>query len=103
MKKVIYSIIFGLVVTNSALAVSFNLINPTESSVQESDVKPWMKMKNGRVTVFDTALNVAIINKKTYNMVKGVKVYEGPPLRGSRIKFNRNEQNQITEVWVVKK
>lgn len=103
MKKIIYSMICALLLTNSALAVTTNTRAVSENSATSVEVKNWMKTKNGRVKVFDTSVKVAIINKKTFKMVPDVKVYDGPPLRGSRVKFNVNEQNMITELWVVKK
>lgn len=103
MKKIFYLMIIGLLVNNTAFAVTTNANVKSETSASGVELKSWMKTKNGRVKVFDTALKVAIINNKTFKMVQGVKVYDGPPLRGSRVKFNINEQNMITELWVVKK
>ena len=103
MKKIIYLTMIGLFLSNTSLAVTTNPNIKSETTTPGVELKNWMKTKNGRVKVFDTSLKVAIINNKTFKMAQDVKVYEGPPLRGSRIKFNLNEQNMITEVWVVKK
>lgn len=62
----------------------------------------WMRQKNGKVLVFDKKQNIAIINKKSYVLQESIKIYDGTIKKGSQVRFNTNEKNIITELWVLK-
>lgn len=105
MKKILSVVLLGLLLNSPVLAVTTNIKSSATTNVTGSDnqVKNWMKTRNGKVSVFDIQVHVAIINKKTYNLASDLKIYDGMPVKGNRVKFNLNEKNNITEVWIIKK
>lgn len=103
MKKLI--VVLSLLVTTQAFAITTRIAPKADATsvTQNLEIKKWMKPKTGRVVVFDKKLHTAIINKKSYIINDNTNVYDGEPVKGNRVRFNTNEQNVITDLWIQKK
>lgn len=103
MKKII--VLLSLLITTQAFAITTKNSGKPEgnNSAAVAEIPKWMKSKNGRVVVFDKTLHTAIINQKSYIINSNTHVYDGEPVKGSRVRFNTNEQNVITDLWIHKK
>ena len=90
-------VLSAVTVSNTKPMIESNII-----STKAIETHDWMKPKNGKVLVFDKKQNIAIINKKSYLLQESTKVYDGMIKKGSHVRFNTNEKNIITELWVLK-
>lgn len=73
-----------------------------QNEIQGGIIPEWMKTKTGVVLMFDKEQKATFINGKGYKLADPVNVYDGTPKKGSHIKFNTNQNNEITDIWIMK-